>query len=61
MQVRPATLIIVASVAALFGFAGAASRSCAPTDDVALHASWATGPRAQVVRSENLPSASLQQ
>jgi hypothetical protein len=32
MQFRPATLIVVACVAAAFGFAGAASRTCATPD-----------------------------
>jgi len=38
MQFRPATLIVVACVVAAFGFAGAASRTCA-TPDPAQHAS----------------------
>jgi hypothetical protein len=32
MQFRPATLVVVACVAALFGFAGAASRTCLPVE-----------------------------
>jgi len=32
MQLRPATLIVVACVVAVFGFAGAASRTCATPD-----------------------------
>ena len=37
MQLRPFTMIIVACVAALFGFAGAASRTCV-SDTAMSHA-----------------------
>ena len=44
MQLRPLTMIVVACVAALFGFAGAASRTCVP--DAAL--SHTEVPRAEL-------------
>jgi hypothetical protein len=59
MQLRPATLIVVACVAALFGFAGAASRACAPVELAPV--SLANGPVASVAASREKPSPLLQQ
>jgi hypothetical protein len=60
MQLRPATLVVVACVAALFGFAGAASRVCAPVAALA-RVSLADGLETHVAASRKLGSPLLQQ
>jgi hypothetical protein len=60
MQLRPATLVVVACVAALFGFAGAASRTCAPANDLMVHAPAAASFTARAAEAP-VPTSLLQQ